>query len=79
MHLLTTGALALCALLFGSVTLSTQSAEKAPVAAAPAKPALNLNVATLDQLETLPGVGRRTAERILDTARRPVASRRSRS
>jgi comEA protein len=39
---------------------------EAPPAAAPKGGAINLNSATLDQLETLPGVGRKMAERIVE-------------
>lgn len=45
--------------------LQSQSPPPA-AAAAQLKPAINLNTATIDQLETLPGIGRKTAERIIE-------------
>ena len=44
----------------------TTAAQDRQEAAAPKAAAINLNTATLEQLETLPGIGRRTAERILE-------------
>ncbi len=43
----------------------TSAQQEQPPAAAP-KPTINLNTATLDQLTTLPGIGPKTAERILE-------------
>jgi len=57
--------LALSALLIVAPTMSAQT-PAVPSAAAERKATINLNTATLDQLETLPGIGRKTAERILE-------------
>ena len=58
------GALFLAApgLAFGTPLATVHSQEQA----APAKPTVNLNTATVDQLTTLPGIGVKTAELIIE-------------
>jgi competence protein ComEA len=54
-------------ILFTLPALATATQEQTPAAAAASsKPLLNINTATIDQLETLPGIGRKTAERIIE-------------
>lgn len=57
-------AFALCTLLITGWPAAA-APDQAPAPAAE-KATLNLNAATLDQLETLPGIGRKVAERIVE-------------
>jgi competence protein ComEA len=57
-------AAAACLLLASPLPVRAQEPKPDPVAKTTA--ALNLNTATLEQLEALPGIGRSTAQRILE-------------
>jgi len=60
------GALLLLLVSLGAPPLLAQSGDQPQPPASVQKASINLNSATLDQLETLPGIGRKTAERIVE-------------
>jgi competence protein ComEA len=57
---------AITAIALSAPALSAQSKAPAPKPAATATAPVNLNTATAEQLATIPGVGVKMAERILD-------------
>jgi len=57
---------AIAAIALSAPALSAQSKTPAPKPAATAAAPVNLNTATAEQLATIPGVGPRMAERIID-------------
>jgi competence protein ComEA len=65
MRVFISGALLLLLVSLGAPPLLAQSGDQQPPASVQ-KASINLNSATLDQLETLPGIGRKTAERIVE-------------
>jgi competence protein ComEA len=57
---------AIAAIALSATALSAQTKTPAPKPAATAAAPVNLNTATAEQLATIPGVGPRMAERIID-------------
>jgi len=57
---------AIAAIALSATALSAQSKTPAPKTAATAAAPVNLNTATAEQLATIPGVGPKMAERIID-------------
>ena len=57
---------AVVAIALSATALSAQTKTPAPKPAATAAAPVNLNTATAEQLATIPGVGPRMAERIID-------------
>lgn len=66
MRMLICGALFLVLVCLAAPSSLAQSADQPQPPPAAQKATVNLNSATVDQLETLPGIGRKTAERIVE-------------
>jgi competence protein ComEA len=59
--------LALCGTFMISIAAASAQTPTPPtLVPAPAKPAINLNTAPIEQLDSLPGIGRKTAELIIE-------------
>ena len=57
---------AILAIALGATAMSAQSKAPTPKATATATAPVNLNTATADQLTTIPGIGPKMAERIIE-------------
>jgi competence protein ComEA len=59
--------LAICGTFMISISPASAQAPAPPtLVPAPSRPAINLNTATIEQLDSLPGIGRKTAELIIE-------------
>jgi competence protein ComEA len=58
--------LLVCGALAATASIAAAAQNERAATAALAKPAININTASVDQLDGLPGIGRSTAQRIVE-------------